>query len=199
MGYARWATAEEKAQITIPVNLSTNLEKSGTPIMYDDNNLYLLKNSYHTLVIGSTGSGKTQSIVLPQIKLSMKAGESLVVSDPKGELYINTANELENKGYKVSVINLENPSLGNNFNPLKFPYELYKEGNKDKCMEMIEDLGYYLFQDINSKEVYKNITEEELASFKVDSTNAHNFDQYKFTFEKDTNGNYYFKSISKVN
>lgn len=151
MGYARWATAEEKAQITIPVNLSTNLEKSGTPIMYDDNNLYLLKNSYHTLVIGSTGSGKTQSIVLPQIKLSMKAGESLVVSDPKGELYKRTANELEKEGYKVSVIDLDNPSLGNNFNPLKFPYQLYKEGNKDKSMEMIEDLGYYLLYDKNEK------------------------------------------------
>ena len=95
MGYARWATQEEKAQITMPVNLGTDLNESGTPIMYDDKNLYLLKRNFHTLVIGSTGSGKTQSIVLPQIKLSMKAGESLVVSDPKGELYKNTADALE--------------------------------------------------------------------------------------------------------
>lgn len=147
MGYARWATNEEKAQISIPVNLSTDLNKSGTPLMYDDKNLYLLKNSYHTLVIGSTGSGKTQTIVLPQIKLSMKAGESLIVSDPHGELYKNTADILEKEGYKVSVINLDNPSLGNSFNPLSLPYELYKNGNKDKTMEMLEDLGYYLLYD----------------------------------------------------
>lgn len=59
---------------------------------------------------------------------------------------------------------------------------------------------YTIYKDINKTKVYKeNVTEEELASFKVDSTNADSFDQYKFTFEKDTNGNYYFKSISKVN
>ena len=147
MSYARWATEEEKVQISMPVNLSTDLKKSGTPFMYDDKNLYLLKNNYHTLVIGSTGSGKTQSIVLPAIKLSARAGESLVVSDPKGDLYKRTANILEKEGFKVSVIDLDNPSLGNSFNPLSFSYELYKNGNKDKSMEMIEDLGYYLIYD----------------------------------------------------
>lgn len=61
------------------------------------------------------------------------------------------------------------------------------------------DITYTIYKDVSKTKVYKeNVTEEELASFKVDSTNAHNFDQYKFTFEKDTNGNYYFKSISKV-
>ena len=59
---------------------------------------------------------------------------------------------------------------------------------------------YTIYKDVNKTKVYKeNVTEEELASFKIDSTNADSFDQYKFTFEKDINGNYYFKSISKVN
>lgn len=151
MSYARWATFEEKVQISTPVNLDTELKKSGTPFMYDDKNLYLLKNNYHTLVIGSTGSGKTQSIVLPSIKLSARAKESLVVSDPKGELYKVTADILEKEGFEVSIINLDNPSLGNSFNPLSFPYELYKNGNKDKAMEMIEDLGYYLLCDKNDR------------------------------------------------
>lgn len=62
------------------------------------------------------------------------------------------------------------------------------------------DITYNVYKDVSKTKVYqKNITEEESNSFKVDSTNAHNFDQYKFTFEKDTKGNYYFKSISKVN
>lgn len=151
MGYARWATEKEKAQISIPVNLNTYLEKTGIPFMYDKENLYLLKNNYHTLVIGSTGSGKTQTIVLPTIKLSMKANESIVVSDPKGELYSRTAVQLEKEGYKVSVINLDNPNLGNGYNPLSFPYELYKNGNIDKAMEMLEDLGYYLLYDKKEK------------------------------------------------
>lgn len=147
MGYARWATYEEKAQISMPVNLNTNLEKTGIPFMYDKENLYLLKNNYHTLVIGSTGSGKTQTIVLPTIKLSMRAGESIVVSDPKGELYKSTASQLEKEGYKVNVIDFENPNFGNGYNPLTLPYQVYKGGNTDKAMEMLEDLGYYLLYD----------------------------------------------------
>ena len=147
MGYARWATKEEKLNISIPVNLDTGVKKSGVPFMYDDNYLNLLNNNYHTLVIGSTGSGKTQSIVLPMLKLSAEAGESVVVSDPKGEIYKITADILEKKGYKVSVINFDNPNFGNSFNPLILPYNLYKNGNKDKAMELIEDIGYYLLYD----------------------------------------------------
>lgn len=210
MSYARWATEEEKMQISIPVNLGTELKQTGTPIMYDDRNLYLLKNNYHTLVIGSTGSGKTQSIVLPQIKLSARAGESLVVSDPKGELYKRTANILEKEGFKVSVVNLDNPNLGNNYNPLSFPYELYKIGNKDKSMEMLEDLGYYLFCDkadrgvdpfwINSTidfftgivlYLFENAKEEEINLVSVsllanELSNKENIDKFMNKIEKNS-------------
>jgi len=147
MGYARWATKDEKLDISIPVNLNTGVKKSGVPFMYDDNYLHLLNNNYHTLVIGSTGSGKTQSIVLPMLKLSAEAGESVVVSDPKGEIYRKTADILEKKGYKVSVIDFDNSNFGNSFNPLTLPYDLYKNGNKDKAMELLEDIGYYLLYE----------------------------------------------------
>lgn len=68
-----------------------------------------------------------------------------------------------------------------------------------------DDTTYNICKDLDPynkgcKDVYKqNISSSEIEQFKIDSTNAHNFYQYKFTFEKDTNGNYYFKSISKVN
>ena len=42
------------------------IKKSGIPVGYDDNSIYLDCKESHTLVIGSTGSGKTQSIVLPE-------------------------------------------------------------------------------------------------------------------------------------
>lgn len=151
MYYARWASKEEKVNISIPVNLSTGVKQSGVPFMYDDNNLYLLNNTYPTLVIASTGSGKTQSIVLPMLKLSAEAGESVVVSDPNGEVYKVTADVLEKKGYKVNIIDIDNPNYGNNFNPLYLPYDLYISGNKDKSMELIEDLGYYLLSGKSEK------------------------------------------------
>ena len=49
MYYARWATKEEKLNISIPVNLDTGVKKSGVPFMYDDNYLHLL-NLLHKLI-----------------------------------------------------------------------------------------------------------------------------------------------------
>ena len=44
--------------------------------------------SKHGLVIGSTGSGKTQNIILPSIVYNLSAQDhpSLVVTDPKGAI-----------------------------------------------------------------------------------------------------------------
>lgn len=147
MKYARWSTVDEMKKYAKGVNLETGVVKSGLPIMYDDNYLYIDDRECHSLVIGSTGCGKTQSITLPMIRLSMMAGNNLIVNDVKGELYNMTADKLIKEGYKVLVVDFESPNLGNSWNPLSFPYKLYKAGDKDRALEMIEDIGYYIFTD----------------------------------------------------
>jgi len=147
MNYGRWATTEELKDVLKGVNLKTGVQKSGTPIMYDDEYLYIDDNGSHNLVVGSTGSGKTQSITLPMIKLSLLAGESVLVNDPMGEMYTNTAKKFEEEGYEVILLNFDDPKYGNNWNPLKLPYDLYKNGDKDRAMKLLEDIGYYLFRD----------------------------------------------------
>ena len=147
MNYAKWSTREELIKKLEAVNLETGVKKSGTPIMYDDKYLYIDSDLSHNLVVGSTGSGKTQSISLPMVKLSMMAGESLIINDPAGELYSKTAQKFEDEGYNVLLLNFDNPKLGNSFNPFKFPYNLYKNNEKDRAMELIEAIGYYLFGD----------------------------------------------------
>ena len=54
--------------------------------------------------------------------------------------------------YDIIAINFDNPRYGNAWNPLKVPYELYKEGFKDKAIKALEDIGYYLFFDSKEKE-----------------------------------------------
>jgi len=66
----------------------------------------ILNNSFHTLVFGSMGSGKTQTITLPLIRLSISAGESFIVNDSNGELYKKTASKLESEGYSINEINV---------------------------------------------------------------------------------------------
>lgn len=143
MAYSRWATVEELKSKLTPISYDSEIKKSGIPMMYDDNNLYIKDDEAHTLVIGSTGSGKTQSITLPQLRLAIKAQESFIVHDVKGEIYNILSGELKNQNYNTVVINLDDPTIGNNFNPLSLPYELYKNGKKDKAIELLENVGYY--------------------------------------------------------
>ena len=143
MAYSRWATAEELKSKLTPISYDSEIKKSGIPMMYDANNLYIKDDEAHTLVIGSTGSGKTQSIMLPQLRLAIKAQESFIVHDVKGEIYDILSGELKKQNYNTIVINLDDPTIGNNFNPLSLPYELYKNGQKDKAIELLENVGYY--------------------------------------------------------
>ena len=144
MAYSRWATDEELKSKLTQINYESDIKKSGIPLMYDDNNnLYIKDDETHTMVIGSTGSGKTQSIILPQLRLAIKAQESFIVHDVKGEIYDILAGELKRQNYNTVVINLDDTSVGNNFNPLSLPYELYKNNQKDKAMELLENIGYY--------------------------------------------------------
>ncbi len=143
MAYSRWATVEELKSKLTPISYDSEIKKSGIPMMYDDNNLYIKDDESHTLVIGSTGSGKTQSILLPQLRLAIKAQESFIVHDVKGEIYDILSGELKKQNYNTIVINLDNPTMSNNFNPISLPYKLYKNGKRNKAIELLENIGYY--------------------------------------------------------
>ena len=151
MSYARWATKEEVAERLEGVNLETGVSKAGIPLAYDNKYLYIDNREAHSLIIGSTGSGKTQSSILPILKLSMLAKESIVLNDPRGDLYKRCAGALKENGYEVLVLNFDDAKLGNNWNPLKLPFDLYKNNEKDKSIEMIESLAYYLFYESSDK------------------------------------------------
>lgn len=152
MIYSKWATRDEIKQKAQAVNLETGVEKSGIPVMYDDKYLYIDTRETHSLVIGSTGSGKTQAVILPTLKLSMMSGESIVINDPKGEIYAKTAHKLEEEGFKVITLDFDDARLGNSWNPLDLAYKVYEEGNVDQSLEIVEELGYYLLSDPKEKD-----------------------------------------------
>lgn len=56
-------------------------------------------NQTHNLVIGTTGSGKTQSYILPSNLSTADSDASMVINDPKGELCQKTSEYLKRKGY----------------------------------------------------------------------------------------------------
>lgn len=86
-----------------------------------------MKDEVHNLVIGTTGSGKTTMIIDPTIRILAHSGEkpSIVVTDPKGELYEKHAEILRQEGYQVVVYDLDNPFLSSRWNPMERAFKLY--------------------------------------------------------------------------
>ena len=151
-GYNRWATDKEFKKDLIKILPSDEqIEKGGIPLINNGTEIWIDNSGYHNMIIGSTGSGKSQALSFPFIRVMAKAGESMIVTDPKGELYEQTANELKERGYNVIVLNFRDPQNGNCWNPFSIPYKLFKEGKEDKAIELLEDLAKNILYDESSK------------------------------------------------
>ena len=149
-GYSRWAKDKEiqtaKEVVRIPF-ADKQAEVGGTPIIYDKDSAYVDNSNMHTLVIGATGSGKTAGIVNPTMKHLIKAKESIVITDPKGEIYEDNYKILKDAGYQIIVLNFREPQKGSCWNPYDLPYKFQKEGNFDKANELLNDLSTNIVVD----------------------------------------------------
>lgn len=151
-GYSRWCTDKEMKKELKPVlAISETSEFAGIPIMNDGKKIWVDDGEFHTLVIGSTGAGKTEMTIQPMVKVLAKKGESMIITDPKGEIYEKNALELKEKGYNIVLLNFRNPQNGNCWNPLTLPYQLYCDKNQDKACELLEDLALNILYDESSK------------------------------------------------
>ena len=149
-GYSRWAkdTEIQNAKDVIKVPFIDKTAKSGgVPIIYDKDSAYIDDSNMHTLVIGATGSGKTAGVINPTMKHLIKAKESIVITDPKGEIYEDNYKILKDAGYQIIVLNFREPQKGSCWNPYDLPYKFQQEGNFDKANELLNDLSTNIVVD----------------------------------------------------
>ena len=147
-GYSRWCKEKEMKKTLFEVDPSADtIDHAGIAIISDGKKMWVDDGESHNLVVGATGSGKTQIVSFPMIKLLAKAGESMIMTDPKGELYEKTAEMLKERGYNIIVLNFREPQKGNAWNPMNLPYKLYQEGNMDKAVELLDDLALNILYD----------------------------------------------------
>lgn len=152
--YSRWAKEKEIAKdngVMAVDPRSNKNEAAGIPLVMNPNKVLVDNGEYHNLVIGSTGAGKTQTTVLPMVNLLAKHDESMIVTDPKGEIYEQTSELLRSLGYNIVLLNFRDPQQGNMWNPLHLPYSLYTSGNIDKATELLDDLALNILYDESSK------------------------------------------------
>ena len=151
-GYSRWAKEKEIQEELTRVEITQkNSKAAGIPIMLNNTEMWVDNGEYHSLVIGATGSGKTQTVILPMVHSLAKARESMIITDPKGEIYEKTSNMLRARGYQILLLNFRDPQNGNAWNPMTLPYQMYKSGNQDKAIELLDDLALNILYDDSNK------------------------------------------------
>ncbi|MFD1674124.1 VirD4-like conjugal transfer protein, CD1115 family [Alicyclobacillus fodiniaquatilis] len=79
--------------------------------------------NHQYLVIGPPGSKKTTGFILPNIFHLAQQGLSMVVTDPKGELYRLTAEDLRARGYNIVVLDYINFMYGQRQNYIQYIFE----------------------------------------------------------------------------
>ena len=91
----------------------------------------MIKKDYHSIILGTTGSGKTQGYVLPYVYTlgHTEQKPNMVITDPKGEIYNFMAETLRRQGYDVQVLNLSDPNKSSRWNPFENSWNMFQRAN----------------------------------------------------------------------
>lgn len=118
-------------------NAISEAHRSGNIILPDGSLVssdgYITRVNNNIIVLGTSGGGKTRSVVIPNI---LAANESMIISDPKGSLYEQYGEYLESYGYRVSRLDLITPEHSDFYNPLEYTH------TSDEVMRLAHQICY---------------------------------------------------------
>lgn len=125
-GDAHWMKDEEKEEVFDINKDITKLE--GDIIGYDEKkNIYAIKDNLlsinrNKIIFGASRSGKSAAIIINDVLQCMRRGESIILTDTKGDLYRVFTNIAKLMGYIVKAVNLKPKELKNSdaWDPMKY-------------------------------------------------------------------------------
>lgn len=126
---ARWMTTHETNQLLPRINFKwrhrvwikfkawLGIKPTLGGFCIGQRQLSLQKSFVHMVVVGATGSGKTQKVILPTAISNPSA--SLVITDPSGEIFTHSSGYLYKKGYAIKTLDFRKETVGSYaYNPL---------------------------------------------------------------------------------
>src|SRR5574344_1333582 len=141
-GSARFSTINEIKK-TFRKERIKSIKKSGFPIYYDKelNHVWFDNETPHYVYLGSTGSGKSVTAVIPTCSFiaNAKNKRSVFITDPKGEIFHTTSKMFKDNGYNIITIDFRNPEYSDKINllePIISEYDMYKK--YDELIKSIE-------------------------------------------------------------
>lgn len=166
-----WTTEEEVKACLKKVDLSSGekIEAGGMPIISDGKIAYVDTHDGHTSINAASGMKKTICCFMPLIRVLAQAGESMILTDPKGELFGRTAGMMQAMGYRVRCLDFRTMDK-DGFNILGYPATLYRNGNKDEGLKVMSDIVSILSEP--QRRATKDPYWVETASFWLNGTGA---------------------------
>ena len=140
---------ERKPGVTVGL-FDPRVSSPGIPLEVQGDRVSLSPQDQHAMIIGSSGRGKTRRAIYPSVILSARAGHSLIVCDPKGEIYRHTAAEVRKCGLNVKVLNLREPGCGDRWSPFTLVKHCWDIGDKSRATMLIKDIAAIVTEDISS-------------------------------------------------
>lgn len=111
----------------------------GMPIISNGKAVYADTEDGHTAIIASSGMKKTICCFMPLVYTLSKAGENMILTDPKGELYSRMSISLKEEGYTVYCLDFRSMDK-DCYNILHYPATLYRNGDKEAGMSLLSDI-----------------------------------------------------------
>jgi type IV secretion system protein VirD4 len=176
----------QKGGIVLGLKKEGSIEK----IYYEDDDV-------HTLCIGATRSGKSRTVVLQSIGTLALAGESMILSDPKGELYQYTYPFLERMGYEVICIDFKNPLKSHRYNFLHTIIDAVDEDDIPKAVEATWDLTSQLVGEPTGERIWRD-GEASIIASSIMSVVYDNKEPANRKYQNMTNVYYFISEMCKV-
>ena len=151
-GSARFST-ESEIRSNFKKEKVNHIIEAGFPVSFskDLKYVYFDRETPHYVYLGSTGSGKSVTAVIPTCTFISKAKKkrSVFITDPKGEIYQTTSKMFQNQGYKILTIDFRNLELSNKINILDPIIKEYEEYIKfeNKSIEIQNTINPYIEQN----------------------------------------------------
>ena len=134
-------------------------ECGGIPISIENGNYMCVKDNVNSATVGASRSGKTEVLVLPTVHLlsATKEKQHMIITDPKLELYKRSKPMLEERGYKVYLLDLIKPSRGNKWGMLNSIADVFALGTsegRDRAIAAITNIANILYSEADDKDPY---------------------------------------------
>jgi len=164
-GTARFATEKEKETYFCVTNYDGNKitnEKLNLGLVLGmvkegiKEKIICIADDIHTIILGATRSGKSRREIAETIWLRSFCNKSMVINDPKGDLYLYFKDYLEKRGYEVITYDLNSPRKSMHYNYLHYIILAINDGDIPQAIDYTWDLVSILVGEPKGEPLWTN-------------------------------------------